>query len=399
MSKKRNSISDLRGAGRLAVDAVNGVVDIVEAIHYNITSLGGLLGRSKRKRTSGITGFVYYNIRSITGVAGTGFDALTDKLSTIVNEKEPTIEQAAVLSALNGVIGDHLVETNNPLAIPMKLRKNGKPIDTFEEFAEEESVKKILLLIHGSCMNDLQWSRRGHDHGEALALELGYKPVYLHYNSGRHISENGRSLAAMLESFFDEVSNECELNILAHSMGGLVARSACYYGKVLNHSWLKKLHKVVFLGTPHQGAPLEQVGNWIDNFLEKIPFSSPISQIGKIRSAGITDLRYGNVLDEDWNKRDRFEPAGDKRVPVPLPAAVLCYTIAATIGDQPSKFGDDLVGDGLVPLYSALGRHHDIERTLEFPSDHQRIERGLKHLDLLCHQETYTRIKHWLSSD
>jgi hypothetical protein len=133
MSPKRNSISDLRGAGKLAIDAVNGVIDIVEAIHYNISSLGGLLSRKKEQRTSGITGFVYKNIRSVTELAGTGIDSLLEKLPAIVEEKEPSPEQEAILSALNGVIGDHLEETKNPLAIHMQIRMNGKQITQPEQ--------------------------------------------------------------------------------------------------------------------------------------------------------------------------------------------------------------------------------------------------------------------------
>jgi hypothetical protein len=243
-TKKRNSIKDLRGAGRLAINAVNGVIDIVEAVHYNISSLGGLLSRKKRQRTSGITGFVYKNIRGVTELAGTGLDTLLDKLPAIVEEKEPTPEQEAILSALNGVIGDHLEETKNPLAIHMQIRNNGKPAATLHQIVPSGSNGQVLLLIHGSCMNDLQWNRKGHDHGAVLAHEFGYQSIYLHYNSGRHVSENGKELAQILDSFFADLSYETELVIIAHSMGGLVARSACHYGKMQNQRWLNTLQKL-----------------------------------------------------------------------------------------------------------------------------------------------------------
>lgn len=399
MSKKRNSISDLRGAGRLAIDAVNGVIDIVEAIHYNISSLGGLLGNNKKGRTTGITGLVYKNVRSITNMAGIGIDSLTAQLAEIVDEKEPTPEQEAILSALNGVIGDHLEATRNPLAIHMQFRMNGKTVTAYDQIVQSSFNGKILLLIHGSCMNDLQWTRLGHDHGQSLAKQLGFKPIYLHYNSGRHVSENGRELAEKLESFLNNFPRGIELMVLAHSMGGLVTRSACHYGKEHNHRWLEALKKIVFLGSPHHGAPLEQTGNWIDNMLEKNPFSAPISRLGKLRSAGITDLRYGNVVDEDWNIHDRFDPVGDRRIPVPLPEGVACFTIAATIADKPSRLGDDIIGDGLVPLYSALGRHENSKFSLKFPAGHQWIGRNLKHLDLLNHPDVYNRIKEWLKTN
>lgn len=143
---------------------------------------------------------------------------------------------------------------------------------------------------------------------------------------------------------------------------------------------------------------MEQGGNRIDNFLEISPYSKPFSRLGKIRSAGITDLRYGTLLDEDWMGRDRFEASDDRRTPVPLPAGVLCYTIAATIGKESSKLGDGLIGDGLVPLNSALGCHKNPDLTLLFPETHQWIARNMKHLDLLNHPDIYKTIKKWLKT-
>jgi len=398
MTKKRNSISDIQGAGRLAADAVNGVVDIVEAMHYNVTSLGGLLKSRKTPRTSGITGLVYRNIRSITGMAGKGFDAMLANLSVIVSEKEPSPEHEALLAALNGVIGDHLQATNNPLVISMQLRRHGKAIDFGDWLNKAGGLpkKKIALLIHGSCMNDLQWLRQGHDHGAALAADLEYFPVYLHYNSGLHVSENGKKLSELLDSFFSTITDEVEIVVIAHSMGGLVIRSACHYGSQAGHGWLKHVKKSIFLGTPHHGAPLEQTGNWIDTMLASNVFSAPISNLGKLRSAGITDLRYGNVLDDDWNGRDRFQPVGDLRTPVPLPEEVECYAIAAVINERSSILGDDIIGDGLVPLYSATGKHEQSEFCLQFPDENVKAFRKMKHLDLLSHPLVYGAIKGWL---
>ena len=117
-------------------------------------------------------------------------------------------------------------------------------------------------------MNDLQWKRKGHDHGAALARDLAYTPVYLHYNSGLHISTNGRAFAELLEALVRLWPVPLtELVLIGHSMGGLVARSACHYGALARHEWLRRLDKLVFLGTPHHGAPLERGGNWVDMLL------------------------------------------------------------------------------------------------------------------------------------
>ncbi len=58
-----------------------------------------------------------------------------------------------------------------------------------------------------------------------------------------------------------------ELVIIGHSMGGLVARSACHYAAQARNEWLRRLDKIIFIGTPHHGAPLERGGNWVDVLL------------------------------------------------------------------------------------------------------------------------------------
>lgn len=399
MTKKANPVHDFRGAGRLTVDAIKGIVDMVESVHSTILNLGGLLGRKGENKTSGITGMVYQNIRSTTDLVAKGLDSLTDKLAPLINDKESTPEREAALSVLNGVMGDYLEEKQNPLAIQMRFRMDGKSIH-FDDKRLVQSIDacngRLVLLIHGSCMNDLQWNREGHDHGKSVEQDFGYLPVYLHYNSGRHVSSNGRELAGQIDLLLSEISGIRELVIIAHSMGGLVIRSAMHYGKIAHYPWPDRVKKVVFLGTPHHGAPLERAGNWIDNMLEKSPYSKPFSKLGKIRSSGITDLRYGNVVDEDWENHDRFEHVGDRRIPVPLPLEVECFTIAATMGLVSGKLGNDLIGDGLVPLNSALGKHKNPELNLSFPESNQWVGYNMKHLDLLNHPEVYTVIKKWL---
>ena len=392
MPNKRNSINDLKGASRLTKDGVTGIIDIVEAIHYNIESLGGFLGRNKHQRTSGITGLVYNNIRAITNLSGAGIDSLLEKLTLSITDKEPSPEHEALLSVINGVLGDYLEEQKNPLAISMQFRQGAQPMSSFNDIINQPN-QKIALLIHGSCMNDLQWNRKDHDHGKALAKDLGYTPIYLLYNSGRHISENGKSLADLLEKNMSKLQGIINMIILAHSMGGLVFRSAFHYGKLFGHSWMNLVNKTIYLGTPHHGAPLEQGGNWIGNLLETNSYSAPLSKVGKIRSAGITDLRYGNIVDEDWNKHDRFAPSGDQRQAVPLPIDVQNYAIAATISDTSIE-----IGDGLVPVRSALGKHKDPHLNLSFPRENQWIGRKMKHLDLLNHPDLYTMIKNWIKN-
>ena len=224
-------------------------------------------------------------------------------------------EREALQAAANGVLGDHLAASANPLAIPMRLRRDGQPLDLTTPAlaaALPQPTGKILVLAHGLCMNDRQWRRKGHDHGAALAADAGFTPVYLHYNSGLHVSTNGRAFAGQLEALLGAWPVPVdELVIIGHSMGGLLARSACYYGELAGHAWPRHLRKIVFLGTPHHGTAFERGGNWVTVALGVSRYTAAFARLGKIRSAGITDLRYGSFLDEDWEDRDRF--ARDQR--------------------------------------------------------------------------------------
>ena len=255
MSKESsNRLKDIQGAGKLTVDAIIGIADIVESMHHTIISLGGILGETDQPRTKGITGIVYNNIRTITGMVGKGLDVSLNQLSSLMEESKSCPGQEAVLSAMNGVLGDYLMARGNPLSISMRFRREGKPLCD-EELAEiiQQSKGRLAIMVHGSSMNDLQWNREGHDHGAALSRDLGITSIYLHYNTGLHTSENGKTFTALLEAFLAQSSQPIELFIVADSMGGLVSRSACYYGELFGHTWLKKLKKLVFLGTPHTG--------------------------------------------------------------------------------------------------------------------------------------------------
>ena len=398
MSKKTHvHISDLVGVNRLATDITAQVTDLAEALHNNIASTPGILGTPIQQCSSGIAALVYESIRAITRLAGGTTDPVLAQLTPILNECSSE-EREAVLAALNGVMGDHLVATGNPLAIPMQLRRNGQPLILRKDALADALPPrrdKLLILVHGLCLNDLQWTRKGRGFVTPLARTLGYTPVYLHYNTGLHTSVNGRAFSALMETLLEQWPEPLQdVVILAHSMGGLVSRSAYHYGQAGGQVWPQHMSKLIFLGTPHHGAPFERGGNWMDLCLGLSPYTAPFARLGKLRSAGITDLRYGNVLDEDWQGFDRFEHAGDLRHPVPLPERVECYTIAANIGTKTS----DLFGDGIVPVNSALGCHADPKRTLTFSPSRQWVAHGTNHLDLLSHRSVFKQIKCWLAS-
>jgi pimeloyl-ACP methyl ester carboxylesterase len=399
MAKRtRSHVDDLRGISRLAIEATSGVTSLVEAMHRTIAGGPDILGRPLEVPARVMTRLVYGSVQGVTKAVGSGIDFALARLAPLLGESEPGPERDAVLSALNGVLGDYLAATTNPLAITMRFRRGGEPLDIEKRAltrAVPDAGTKLLVLVHGSSMCDRQWTRLGHDHGAVLAENLGYTPVYLHYNSGLHISTNGRELGALLERLVDEwPARVDELAILGHSMGGLVARSACHYAEVGSLGWRRRLRDLVFLGTPHHGAPLERGGNWVDLLLGVSRYSAPLAKLGQIRSAGVTDLRFGNVLDEDWAGRGRFEKGADPRHPLALPSGVDCFTIAGTLA---AKGSTKLPGDGLVPIASALGRHETPARSLAFPKEHQWVAHATGHLDLLCRVEVSDQLRGWLA--
>ncbi len=384
----RSQLSDLRGVTRMTIDATESITEVVEKMHHTIQLWPGPLGASSAARPNGTTGFVYRCVRGGIRLVGRAVDASLAGIAPLLPEGASSPALDAYRSAANGVYGDYLLRTGNPLAIDMSLRFRGCPVDlsdpmhVVKQQGNVTSSRKLMVLVHGLCMNDRQWHRDGHDHGAALADEHGYLPLYLRYNSGLPIANNGRLLAEMLEALVGNLAAPPdEIVIIGHSMGGLVARGACY-GRKAGHAWPDNLRKLIFLGTPHHGSPLERGGYGLDLLLALSPYSIPFTSLSKARSAGITDLRHGAIShDEDS---------------VPLPSGVQCYAAAAVRAAKRSLLSERLIGDGLVPLDSALGRHRDSSRMLAIPGNRQWVGYAMGHLDLLNRPETYNQLSTWL---
>ena len=156
--------ADVLGFSRLVIDATAGMAGVVEAMHQTIA--GSALG--------GMVGAAYAPVRAIAKLIGRGMDAVLTPLIELAGETQPLPEREAVLAAVNGILGDHLAATENPLAIPMRLRRSGRALRLKRRDLQAAIVQpngKVLVLVHGLCMNDLQWTRRGRDRGAALAGE------------------------------------------------------------------------------------------------------------------------------------------------------------------------------------------------------------------------------------
>ena len=435
--------SDARAIAQLATQATTGVVNIAEGVHQSVWQTLGVKGGKAPGQTGGITGLVYQSVRGVTQLVGKGLDTLLTRLQPVFEAADHaapgTPQREAVLAALNGVLGDRLAESRSPLATRMSLRYEGAAIDwqALPPDLSDKATRKLLVLIHGLCMNDLQWQgppvilneasnelQRQTSHGATLASALGYTPVYVRYNSGLHTSQNGAEFSALLEQLVAHWPLPVEeLTVVAHSMGGLVTRSALHQAKEQQNDlrgepsepsrtggpvktalrWPSLLKNIVFLGTPHHGAPLERAGNWVDVVLGSTRYSKPFARLAQLRSAGITDLRYGHVVTADWEGHDRFRKKPDSRVHVPLPEGVACFTVAATTAataltaSRGSSVAEQLIGDGLVPVASALGLHDDPQRNLVFDEKSLLIACRTNHMQLLSSPVVSQQMVAWLS--
>jgi pimeloyl-ACP methyl ester carboxylesterase len=400
MSKKTKEDSDLQGITNLIVDVTIGVTNLVEAMHKQVVHPSFLPSTTIQKLITSIASITYKNIRWSTLFIGSSISKMLKKLTPAIGKIKDSDKKEIILSVLNGVIGDYLEEKENPLKITMQFRYQSKTlaIDPKSIKAAYPKVNgKILLMIHGSCMNDLQWTRKDHNHGKIIATELNKTPIYLKYNSGLHISSNGKNLNNLLEELVKNwpVPIE-EIVIIAHSMGGLVSRSALYYGEKNQKKWTKHVKKIVFLGTPHHGSYVERTGNYLDLILESIHYAKPFARLGKIRSAGVTDLRYGNLIDEDWKDDHRFEIKNDKRRNIQLSKQIEFYTIAAVIGNETTSLSTQILGDTLVDVKSALGQHKNPDKNLNFKKENIWISYDSNHLDLISNPKILNKIKVWL---
>jgi pimeloyl-ACP methyl ester carboxylesterase len=395
------NITTLRGSTRLVFDCVAGISGTVEQMHETIarrplpfaarpeqpTRAHGLIARS-----------VYLSIRGINGALSKGVDYLMSHADEGYGDNGPGEEEVRWMAALNGVCGDYLESTGNPLALSMTLIAAGKPVKFSSGSLVDvpEASPDLLVMVHGLGCSEQNWSRQGNrDLGARLHEASGYTPMYLRYNTGLHISTNGQELSHLLQQLCDSWPVPVEsLTLVGHSMGGLVIRSACWYAGRDGDSWLTNLRRILFLGTPHHGAPLEKAGHMVDVAMRSIQYVEPLA-FGRHRSAGIKDLRHGNLLDEDWQGRDEDQLSTDSRQPVPLLPGVEYFFAAATVGNDEASLKSRIMGDLLVRMGSATGAHPDEQRQLQVKSGNCRIFAEQNHFDLLDDTRVHDQVITW----
>ncbi|GAL08631.1 hypothetical protein JCM19237_118 [Photobacterium aphoticum] len=316
----------------------------------------------------------------------------------------PPRQGEAFLALLNGLIGDHLLRRKSRYALPMVLTDQQQVLaDTPVKLAMQlpQATDKIVLCVHGWCMADKGWQRKkGIDHGQQFA-SMGYTPVYLRYNTGKHISLNGEELAFRLEKWL--AAWPCpvkELVIIGHSMGGLVSRSACHYAEQHQLQWPQKLTTFVTLGTPHNGAPLARFACWLDDYVAGIPQLSLLQKLGDIRSSGTKDLSQGAIVHTAWQRRTIPDQSDkqphDTRCRPFLPQHAQNYAVASCLSQQIHNEKHRKLGDGMVPVSSALGEATSAMSALDYPDTHKWLVGGINHVDLLSHPNVLAQVREWV---
>jgi pimeloyl-ACP methyl ester carboxylesterase len=321
-------VTHLRALTRLAFDELALGTGGIGEVHLAIADRAFPAGPAKLLH-DGISGAVYAGLRGGAALAGrTAHTLLPDR------EVSP-----ALLAILNGLRGDVL---EPPLAIPMTLSVEGA------------ETPRLAIFVHGLFETEHAWRYGGGPrYGDRLP---GWTPVYVRYNTGRSVSENGRELADRIEALVAERDVE-EVALIGHSMGGLVACSACHAGG----DWSRLVSHVVTLGSPHTGAPLESAVHHAAEALGIMPESRAFASLLRRRSAGIRDLRRGLEVPLLENARHCF--------------------VSATVTSQKDHPVARVVGDWLVLESSAS---HRTQEPFHVGSAH--------HLALLNHPAVYERL-------
>ncbi|CAM4509459.1 alpha/beta fold hydrolase [Nocardia ninae] len=398
--------AEVRALARLAGDELGGAVDGIASVHRAIAGrvfaavrFGvGPAAAPVEVVHDAITDGVYRIVSGTAVAAGRLAERTVDLPGAEVPSR--TVFGAGFLGALQGLIGDDLEEARPILAGPMTLRVDGDPVSPEQiggHVARPSS--RLVVFLHGLVETEHAWRLGGRtSYAEGIEQDLGYSTVQIRYNSGLHISENARQLSDLLERLVAHWPVEIEqLSLVGHSMGGLIARGACFDASESGKAWVGKVRHLVCLGSPHLGAPLEQFVHYASAALVRVPETRPFGRLLRRRSAGIRDLRQGSLVDEDWRDADTDDLTRRAIREVPLLEGADHYFVTACVTRSPRHPLGRVIGDGLVLTPSAAGRNR--ARRIGFDDANGLHVPAANHFSLLNHHAVYERLRRWLSTD
>jgi len=417
---------EIRAVGKVGGDAMARNVELVRGVHEAIAGrIFGMLGNVAapvRRSHDEIARAVYSAVAGVhrvvplavaSGAALAGREP-SSGAQLVGGQKVARISDSRVgsfaLGVLNGIRGDSLAGEGNELALPMTFR-HGEDDLTFTrrqlESAFPRASTKVAVFVHGLCETDRSWfgSRRASQdtatttaYGQQLHSDLGITPLYLRYNTGLHVSDNGRDLAQMLTRVVDAWPRRVEeIVLVGHSMGGLVLRSACHQASQQDEPWVDLVRHVFCLGTPHLGSHVEQGANVVGWALARLPETRPFAKVLNSRSAGIKDMRFGSLSESDWSGRDPDAFLENRCEEVPFLPGADYYFIGVTVTRDARHPLGVMFGDLLVRFASASGNGR--RRVLPFEIEKGRHVGGLHHFHLLTHPAVYEQIRTWLDRE
>ena len=295
------------------------------------------------------------------------------------------------ISAVNGAFGDFLSQANNGLGIQTGFYRRGEKQDIGVTTTDNHPDKplRLVVFLHGLGCNERIWEFPNDiddDYGTRLAKDWHAEAFYVRYNTGLSIPVNGVNVAQQLDLLVRSCPQPVEsLTLIGHSMGGLVSRSAYTYALENGLSWAVHCQRIITLGTPHLGAPLEKLASWSVKVLRAVPseFTQVAAEVADTRSQGVKDLKDGTV---HQLPADKMEVAKPSHYPD-------FYVVAGTLTKNESDWISYALGDGLVRIGSALGKMDSPDGVFEVPEGHCVIEAGLSHNTLAHSPLVYEHIK------
>lgn len=373
MTPAHERLAHLRGALRLTGAAIDLAADIAEETHRAIAAAPlAVVGPVPAARVhDGVLRGVYACVRAANRVLFGTIDRALALAGPALAPPAPL--PGPLVGLLHGILGDRLTRDRNPLRTAMHLRRGARRLVLSRRAlaaALPEPGARLVVFVHGLAADESCWRRGAErsfgrpdvDYGDLLAARGGVAALYLRYNSGLRIPDNGRALADLLRRLHAGLPGPPRpLVLVGHSMGGLVVRSACHHGRARGDAWTDHVTDVACLGAPHRGAALEQFGVAAVAALKKIPITAPIARAIDLRSAGIKDLRRGTTRDE---------PGDEARLP-----RARYHDLAGTLQTRPLAW---VLGDGLVRPTSAAPDDAAGRRT---------VLPGVDHIAMLAHPD------------
>lgn len=409
-----------RGLKSLVHDAVSATTDLVGLGHdstgrtteriASVTPLGPgvrVVNALRKLATDSVLVTVKGVNRLVEGASDVALDAALGTATNAEPDHPVTMRSDALgtgawvgdalIGAVNGVVGDHLHQRGNGLGLGMSLRSRDLVLTPATLPILPDPTRRVAVWVHGLATTEWSWcldtarflGDPAANFGTLLERDLGFTPVYARYNTGRSVVDNGRDLATQLQALVDSWPGGVdEIVLIGHSMGGLVSRSAAHLARAEGHRWLDAVTRIVCLGTPHQGAPLERFGVVVADALGAIdlPGTRIPAAILRARSAGIQDLGHGEATPD-------IQLGNGDLLQISVPSGVAWAFIAGSLTADPEHPVSRMFGDLLVQVPSAEGPIN-----ARFPVQTARFG-GVRHHELQVHPDVYEQVRKFCAGE